>query len=401
MISAFLALLTLALLLSSLVLTIVAIVNKFRRNAAYRRQFVFAGGSFVLSFVAIVILGIMSPPASKNSASPRLVTKRNPVHKHETDFPMYLDLHVGQHAILDDNAEGKQRATLFDDLQTVHKWAQGNANPAELPHHDLPVRTPVTVLSWTRVKSLTRSDYLMIKVATLKGQMISGYSRDISTLPDIPIGATLVVHSIAGNSAGVRLNQGDEKQAFQIVDGTRVAALAVHPDGQSISPYRARVLDGKHRGANLWFDMFSLGAPSPKISSEEYNDVCKCVSLYLIDRKYAQAHPPTPSPTATPDPGPLTDEDKAYMNEACNLMYVNGSGYGFDFGDGGDPHNNLRIVTCADDADQLMYFRKEHLAELKTRYVKDGQPSGTPGGFKVPAPGSLNSTPFPSKGSSI
>jgi hypothetical protein len=311
-------------------------------------------------------------------------------------FPSYLDLHIGQRVILNSNNEGDgTMATLFDDLQTVHKWAQGESDPHALPHHDLPIGTRATVRSWTRVDTVSGDEVTMINVAISNGAAKRGYVQDIGVLPDIPPGSTLVVNSFRGNNTMLKAQQ-DRTSSINIANGTHVALVSVHPDGRSISPYRGEVLTGPHRGVTGWFNAFELSAPSPRIASGEYDDKCHCISLYMIDRKYAAAHTPTPPPTASPDPGPETDDDKAYMNEACNLMYPKGSGYGFDFGDGSDDHANLRIVTCAGpNADQLMYFRKEHLAESKDQYAHDGKPPGTPGGYEVPAPGTSDATPFP------
>ena len=80
------------------------------------------------------------------------------------------------------------------------------------------------------------------------------------------------------------------------------------------------------------------------------------------------------------------------MNEACILMY-DGAKYGFDFGSP-DEDSNMRIVTCS--GGDLVYFRRQHLAETKEQYQRDKSPPNTPGGFPVPALGS-DATPFPKR----
>lgn len=91
----------------------------------------------------------------------------------------------------------------------------------------------------------------------------------------------------------------DDKSSIKIniTNGTHLSLVTVHPDG-SLSPYQVEVLTGPHRGLNGWFNVFEVYAPSPRIASKEYDEKCHCISLYMIDRKYAEKHPPTPSATS-------------------------------------------------------------------------------------------------------
>ncbi len=179
-------------------------------------------------------------------------------------LPRYLELRIGQRALLDSNDEGDGSVgTLFDDMDTVLKWAAGTSEPEELAHHDLPRGTPVSVQSWTHVKAVGGDDYVMIDVATKTEPRVEGYTQDIRLLPAIPRGTQLVVNSSSGKWTGMELRRDEEPHApaITMAGGAPVSLLAVAPDGGSISKYRARVVSGPHRFTG-WFNVFSLGAPS-------------------------------------------------------------------------------------------------------------------------------------------
>jgi hypothetical protein len=315
-------------------------------------------------------------------------------------FPDYLALRGGQHALLDSNNEGSgSKGTLFENLATVRKWASGQFNgPEDLPHRDFAVGTRVVVRSWTHVKAVGGDDYIMVKVMTQTNPQREGYVPQTSLLPVIPSGSRLVVRSSFRGSRGVsmklRRDGSEHPPSLTIAEGTPVSLLAVAPNGDSLSPYRAQVLSGPNRGSRGWFDVFSLRAPSPPVSSAAYDEKCRCVSLYLdeVGPPAKQLRPIAASmPSAEPASPESSKTTRDYMNEACVLMY-DGANYGFDFGSPSD-NSNMRIVNCS--GGDLVYFRREHLAETKSQYQNDKSPPNTPGGYPVPISGASGATPFP------
>jgi|GEM_PF-2743353 len=376
--------------------------------------------SFALLFGAVIIT-LSGPTDGKKPTSVGNLAKGSgaptvEATPTEQPFPGYLELRGGQRALLDSNNEGSgSMGTLFDDLATVRKWASGQFNgPEDLPHRDFPVGTRVVVRSWTHVKAVGGDDYIMINVMTLTNPRREGYVRDIDLLPMIPSGARLVVRSTFLHARGVtmelRRDGSRHLPSLTIAEGTSVSLLAVAPNGDSLSPYRAQVLSGPHRGARGWFDVFSLRAPSPPVKAGEYDEKCRCVSLYLAEVRPPATQPRPieaatatvpaltidPSyhasmPTAEPAPPESPETTRDYMNEACILMY-DGAHYGFDFGSPGG-NSNMRIVNCS--GGDLVYFRREHLAETKAQYQSDKSPPNTPGGYPVPILGASGATPFP------
>jgi len=358
----------------------------------------------ILGLTVVAFAAALLARSEKKAAQVAHAVRRAVPTPTRTDqpFPYYLELRGGQRALLDSNNEGSgSMGTLFDNLATVRKWASGQFNgPEDLPHHDVPVGTRVVVRSWTHVKALGGDDYVMINVMTLTTPQREGYVRDISLLPIIPSGARLVVRSSFLHARSVTMElRRDESQhppSLTIAEGTPVSLLAVAPNGDSLSPYRAQVLSGPHRGARGWFDVFSLRAPSPPVRAGEYDETCRCVSLYL-----AEVHPPATQrrPTAAsmrsaePAPPESPEMTRDYMNEACILMYDSAQ-YAFDFGSP-DDNSNMRIVNCKLPGGDLVYFRREHLAETKSQYQSDKSPPYTPGGYPVPMLGASDATPFP------
>ncbi len=338
----------------------------------------------IIMFVAVIFSpappGAVHTLAKKTSKPPAVAT-----------FPPYLELRAGQHAILDTNNEGDgSYGTLFDNMAAVQTWAAGKADPSTTPHHDLPTGTPVTVRSWTYVQAVGGDYYLMVNVATVKGTARAGYTPAINLLPAIPQGARLVAYGgFKGDSALMSPSQGS-KTLIKVRAGTPLSLVSVSPNG-GLHSYLATILSGPQRGRRGWFSFFSVAAPSAKIPRGTYNAKCRCVELFFED---LHAPEPTPEPTSVPM-GPVTSEDKDYMNEACMLMH-DGASYGFDFGDSNKDNADMRIVTCAGGRD-LIYFRREHLAESKTRYANDQSAPGSPKGYPVPAPGTSDATPFPKR----
>ena len=358
-------------------------------------------GASIFGLTAITFAAALLAPSEKQPAIARAAPTPRPART-DLPFPKYLELRAGQCAVLDSNHEGDgSMGTLFDNLATVRKWASAQFNgPEDLPHHDFPVGTHVVVRSWTHVNAAGGDDYLMIKVITTTTPQREGYVRDISLLPLIPSGARLVVYSSIRTSPSatmeLRRDGTQHSPTLTIPNGTPISLLAVAPNGESISPYRARVLSGPHRGARGWFDVFSLGAPSPPVRWGQYSNECRCVSLYLaeVNPSVKQPRPTEASVSAEPAPAEASATTQDYMNEACILMY-DGAQYAFDFGEGGEDGNNMRIVSCKLPGGDLVYFRKQHLAESKSQYANDNSPPGTPGGYRVPPLGTSGATPFP------
>jgi hypothetical protein len=381
----------LALLLSFILIPFAIILGLLRKGKTAKQLAAISAGSLAVA-VALIIISPTAPVKIEPIVKPpSLALKRNLASKDV--FPQYLDLHRDQRVILDSNNEGDGRsATLFNDLETSRKWALGNfSGPEDLPHRDLPTGTVARVLSWTRIPSVTGDAKTMIQVATLQGRATSGYVEGIGVLPEIPRGTVLIV---ASNTQMSR-TQLNASQTDSVPKGTRVKLLAIHPENSSVLPYQVSVLGGPKKGAVGWLSWLDLAAPSASIASDQYKGDCHCVTLYMLDR-HANEHPTDADRTPSPDEGSITADDTSYMNEACNLMYPQGSGYGYDFGARENDRADMRVVTCAGPAaDQLVYFRHDHLAQSKEALTSNDKAPGVPDGYPVPPPGSTDATPFP------
>lgn len=399
-----LAFLSFVLLAIAVPVTIIrALMKKPSKNWHYA-----ALGSFVIFGVGLIVFNSLEPTEGKKPrvvgsleiGSPAPTARPVPT---EQPFPAYLGLRGGQRPLLDSNNEGDgSMGTLFDDLAAVRKWAAGQASgPADVRHHDLPIGTRIVVRSWTHVRAVSGDDYTMIDVMTVTNPRREGYVRDIYLLPMIPSGARLIVHNaVRGYRAGtMELKRTQHPPTLTIAEGTPVSSLAVSPRGDTLSHYRAEVLSGPHRGARGWFSDFSLGALSPPVSGGEYDKTCHCVSLYLreVDQRGTQSSPTdAPMPSAEPAFLESPETTRDYMNEACILMH-DGAHYAFDNGNGGVEDANIRIVACKLPGGDLIYFRREHLAETKSQYQNDKSPSRTPGGYPVPGLSASDATPFPKR----
>ncbi len=151
------------------------VVASIRARRPRFRWLLAAAGSFAIFIVAATLAGSPVPraaPAAPRTLPPLRVglraskfvkTKRavgqaasKALRDRESaaSLPRYLELRVGQRALLNSNDEGDGSVgTLFDDMDTVLKWAAGPSEPEELAHYDLPTGTPVSVQSWTHVKA--------------------------------------------------------------------------------------------------------------------------------------------------------------------------------------------------------------------------------------------------------
>lgn len=399
-----LAFLSFVLLAIAVPVTIIrALMKKPSKNWLYA-----ALGSFVIFGVGLIVFNSLEPTEGKKprvvgnlkKGSPAPTARLVPT---EQPFPAYLALRSGQRALLGSNNEDDgSMGTLFDDLAAVRKWAAGQASgPSDVRHHDLPIGTRVVVRSWTHVRAVGSNDYTMINVVTLMNPRREGYVQDIYLLPMIPSGARLIVHNaVRGHRGGtMELKRTQHPSTLTIAEGTPLSSLAVSPRGDTLSHYRAEVLSGPHRGARGWFSDFSLGAPSPPVGGGEYDKTCHCVSLYLheVDQRGTQPSPAdAPMPSAEPTFLESPETTRDYMNEACILMY-DGAHYAFDNGNAGVDDANMRIVACKLPGGDLVYFRREHLAETKSQYQNDKSQPGTPGGYPVPGLGASGATPFPKR----
>lgn len=285
----------------------VAKLRRQRSRGHFQRAAMASVATLGLTVVMIVLAAVMPKdsagttaashtaqtraPVRSRTAAPKIVVHR-PVRapKRAGRLPDFIALVVGVHGFLESNNEGDGRmGTLFDDIDTARRWATGQfSGPEDLPHHDLPVGTPVVVQSWETMHGAGSDLYVMLEVPVVARPSLHGFVRDISVLPAVPPGTHLIVKGLGRFRKGQNVSMdvsGDSDSLKVLVPIGSIATVLRYDDrATGLSPYVVQIASGNSKGARGYLGPLALGVvTNGHVPTEEYDPGCDCVGLFLLE----------------------------------------------------------------------------------------------------------------------